>query len=63
MKWTTVYKLKNLLGVTFDSASSAIVVDKEKFKHHLMLSFAYHFFVQHVQTTMVHSTNQMSSHC
>jgi hypothetical protein len=39
------------------------MVDKEEFEHHLMVSFAYHFFVQHVQTTMVHSTNQMSSHC
>jgi hypothetical protein len=39
------------------------VVDKEDFKHHLMVSFAYHFFVQHVQTTMFYSTNQMSSHC
>jgi hypothetical protein len=39
------------------------VVDKEEFKHHLMVSFAYNFFVEHVQTIMVDSTNQMSSHC
>jgi hypothetical protein len=58
----TVCKIKKLLRVTFDSTSCAIVVDKEEFKHHLMVSFAYHFFVQHVQTTMVHSTNQISSH-
>jgi hypothetical protein len=57
-----VSKLKNLPGVTFDSASCAIVVDKEEFKHHLMVSFAYHFFVQYIQTTMVHSTNPMSCH-
>jgi hypothetical protein len=63
MKWTTTRKLKNLPGVTFDSASYAIIVEKEEFKHHLRLSFAYHFFAKHVQTTMVHSTNQMSSHC
>jgi hypothetical protein len=62
-KWTTVCKLKNLPGVTFDSTSYTIVVDKEEFKHHLMVSFVYRFFVQHVQTTMVHSTKQMSSHC
>jgi hypothetical protein len=62
-KWTMVCKLKNLPGVTFDSTSCAIVMYKEEFKHHLMVSFAYHFFVQYVQTTMVHSTNQMSSYC
>jgi hypothetical protein len=39
-KWKMVCKLKNLLGVTFVSASSAIVMDKEEFKHHLMVSFA-----------------------
>jgi hypothetical protein len=61
-KWMMVCKLKKLTGVTFDSTNCAIVVDKEEFKHHLMVSFAYHFFVQHVQTTKVHSTNQMSSH-
>jgi hypothetical protein len=62
-KWMTVCKLKKLPGVTFDSTSCAIVVDREEFKHHIMVSFAYHFFDQHVQTTMVHSTNQISSHC
>jgi hypothetical protein len=51
-KWITLCKLKNLLGVTFDSASCAIVMDKE-FKHHLMVNFAYHFFVEHIQTVMV----------
>jgi hypothetical protein len=56
-KWMTVCKLKKLPGVTFDSTSCAIVVDKEDFKHLIMVSFAYHFFDQHVQTTMVHSTN------
>jgi hypothetical protein len=62
-KWMTVCKLKKLRGVTFGSTSCAIVVDKEEFKHQIMVSFAYHFFGQHVQTTMVHATNQMSSHC
>jgi hypothetical protein len=61
-KWTTLCKLKKLSWVTFDSTSCAIVVDKEEFKHHLMVSFAYHFFFQHVHTTKVHSTNEMSSH-
>jgi hypothetical protein len=50
-KLITVCKLKNLPGVTFDSASC--VMDKEEFKHHLMVSFAFHFFVEHVQTIMV----------
>jgi hypothetical protein len=61
-KWMTVCKLKNLPGVTFDSASCAIVMDTEEFKDHLMVSFAYHFFVEHVQTIMVDSTTEMSSH-
>jgi hypothetical protein len=38
-KWIMACKLKNLPGVTFDSASCAIVMDKEEFKHHLMVSF------------------------
>jgi hypothetical protein len=28
-------------------------MDKEELKHHLMVSFAYHFFVEHFQTVMV----------
>jgi hypothetical protein len=47
-KWMMVCNLKNLPRVIFDSASCAIVVDKEEFKHHLMVSFAYHLFVEHV---------------
>jgi hypothetical protein len=52
-EWITVCKLKNLPEVAFDSARRAIVMNKEEFKHHLMVSFAYHFFVEHVQTVMV----------
>jgi hypothetical protein len=52
-KWITVCKLKKLSGVTFDNASCAIAMDKEEFKHHLMVSFAHHFFVEHVLTAMV----------
>jgi hypothetical protein len=37
-------------------------MDTEEFKDHLMVSFAYHFFVEHVQTIMVDSTTKMSSH-
>jgi hypothetical protein len=55
-------KLKKLPGVTFDSTSCVIVVDKE-FKQLIMVSFAYHFFDQHIQTTMVYSTNEISSQC
>jgi hypothetical protein len=61
-KWMMVCKRKNLPWVTFDSTSCAIVMDKEEFKHHLMVSFGYHFFVEHVQTIMVDSTTKMSSH-
>jgi hypothetical protein len=37
-KWMTVCKLKKLLGVTFDSTSCAIMVDKEEFKQLIMVS-------------------------
>jgi hypothetical protein len=53
-KWVTVCKLKKLPWVTFDSTRCAIVVDKEEFKQLIMVSFVYHFFDQHVQTTMVY---------
>jgi hypothetical protein len=52
-KWITACKLKNLLEVIFDSASCVIMMDKEEFKHQIMVSFAYHFFAEHVQTIMV----------
>jgi hypothetical protein len=52
-KWITVWKLKFFPGVTFDSARCVILMDKEVFKHHLMVSFAYLFFVEDVQTVMV----------
>jgi hypothetical protein len=38
------------------------MMDKERLKHHLMVSFAYHFFVEHVRTVMLNCTNEMSSH-
>jgi hypothetical protein len=62
-KWVTVCMLKKLPWVTFDSTSCAIVVDKEEFKQLIMVSFVYHFFDQHVQTTMVYSTKKTSSQC
>jgi hypothetical protein len=61
-KWMKVCKLKNLPGVIFDSASCAIMMDKGEFKHHLMVSFAYHFFVELVQTIMMDRTTKISSH-
>jgi pyridoxal biosynthesis lyase PdxS len=52
-KWKMVCKLKNLPEVSFHSASCAIMMDKEQLKIHLMVIFAYHFFVEHVQTVML----------
>jgi hypothetical protein len=36
-KWVMVCKLKKLPGVTFDSTSYAIVVDKDELKHLIMV--------------------------
>jgi hypothetical protein len=62
LRWAMVWKVKNVQGVTFCSESCAIMMDKEKLKSHLMVHFAYHFFVQHVHSVMMNSTNEMSSY-
>jgi hypothetical protein len=46
-------KVDNGMQVTFHSTSCAIMIDKEELKHHLTVIFAYHFFVEHVQTVML----------
>jgi predicted nucleic acid-binding Zn ribbon protein len=57
-----VRKVKNVQGVTFCSESCATMMDKEQLKSHLMVRFAYHYFVEHVHPIMMNSTNVMASH-
>jgi hypothetical protein len=48
--------------VTFCSDSYAIMMDKEWLKSHLMVRFAYRFFVEHVHFVLMNSTNILPSH-
>jgi predicted nucleic acid-binding Zn ribbon protein len=62
LRWAMMHKVKNVLGVAFCSERCAIMMDKEQLKSHLMMCFAYHFFVEHAHSVIMNSTNEMSSH-
>jgi hypothetical protein len=59
--WAMVCKVKNVPGVSFCSESYTIMMDKEQIKSHLVVHFAYHFFVEHVHYVMMNSTNKIFS--